>query len=99
MNKKAYTLIESLLVLFILSILMLLSLSKAIDVDFEHYHFMDDYYLAQTKAFCKGEKVFVDYPNSYIYFNSLANINRANTIYFKKHKVIIHLGNGLLSYE
>ena len=83
--------VEMLICMVIVSAFSLLSISSTKELNLEHYYFLNDYVLAQSKAIKDKEDVSV---GKGIYFNSMGHVNQAKTIDFKNHQVIIHLGNG-----
>ncbi|MDO4500249.1 MAG: prepilin-type N-terminal cleavage/methylation domain-containing protein [Erysipelotrichaceae bacterium] len=95
-NRRGYTLLEVLIVVLILSSMAVVSLSKNVFVEVEHYEFMNEYLKGQIEAMVNREYVHLD---NGIYFNENGHVNMANTYCFDRHKVISHLGNGYLSYE
>ena len=96
MIKKGYSMVEMLACLLIVSALLLISLNKINTLNLSHYDFINDYLIKQSKAILNKEKTDV---SSNIYFNSMGHINRARTIDIGEHEVIIHLGNGYITYE
>ena len=96
MIKKGYSMVGMLVCLLILSVLLLISLNKINAIDLSHYDFINDYLIKQSKAILNKEEIDV---SSNIYFNSMGHINRARTIDIGKHEIIIHLGNGYITYE
>ena len=74
--------------------LLFLNINQSINL--EHYSFMNDYLLSQSKIMLKKES---EVYQKGIRFNSMGHINQARTIDYRRHKVIIHLGNGYVTYE
>lgn len=101
MNKKAFTLIDMLLTMIIISSLLVLSLQKEVVVNSDWINFSNDFLKTKTDSIINKKENELDslYGYSYMSFNSNGHINQANTIEFNNKKVIIHLGNGYLTYE
>lgn len=101
MNKKAFTLIDMLLTMIIISSLLVLSLQKEVVVNSDWINFSNDFLKTKTDSIINKKENELDslYGYSYMSFNSNGHINQANTIGFNNKKVIIHLGNGYLTYE
>jgi len=99
LTKKAFTLLEFLLITILLSFLALLSLNNRQEINYNHLLFMSSYYYNQAKALSNKEDISFEYLGNIVHFNSDGNVDQARTIYFGNHKVIIHLGNGSLRYE
>lgn len=95
-TNKGFTLLEMLLCLFIISTISLLTITKYSDLNLNHYYFMNDYLLNQSKAINEQKKKYLDYGIS---INKQGHINMAKTININGHNIIIHLGNGYLTYE
>ena len=95
--KKGYILLETIISLFIVSCMMLFSLNSYKQLDLSHYDFMNEYLDKKVDSYLNKRRNDLDGYN--IYFNDKGNINVGQTIYFDKHKVIIHLGNGYITYE
>ena len=94
---RGFTMLDTLVSLFIVSLMLLVGLPKMNVVNTEHYSFMNDYLLRQSEAFTRKEKTYLDgYP---IYFNRNGHVNLGNTFEFKNHKVIVMLGNGYARIE
>lgn len=83
--------IEMLLSMVLVSTMLLLVLGTANQTNVDYYYFLNDYLYKQSKAILNLENIDVE---SGIYFNNLGHVNKARTIDFKNHQVIIHLGNG-----
>lgn len=95
-TKKAFTLVEMLVCLCIVSIFCLLSLSHYESIDLDHFYFLNDYLYIQSQSMVNRDNISFQEG---INFNCMGHVNRAKTIDFGKHKVIIHLGNGYASKE
>ena len=95
-TNKGFTMLEMLIGICIISSLSLLFLNINHNLDLSHYSFMNDYLLKQSEIMLnKKEEVF----EKGVRFNSMGHINQARTIHFNIHKVILHLGNGYVTYE
>lgn len=96
MIKKGYSLLEMLICLTVISCLLLISLRNVHSLDLEHYSFLNEYLIKQSEAILYKNNVDV---SGNIYFNSMGHVNMARTVDKGKHKVIIHLGNGYVTYD
>ena len=94
--KKGFTMLEMLICMVIVSSLLLISIRSNNTLYLDHLYFIDDYLLKQSEAIKSKEKVEI---SEGLYFNSMGHVNKAKTIHFKNHNVIVHLGNGYVSYE
>lgn len=83
--------VEMLLCVVIVSTMLLLVITNTEQINIDQYYFLNDYLYKQSKAILNLENTDVE---SGIYFNNLGHVNKARTIDFKNHQVIIHLGNG-----
>lgn len=97
LNRKGFTLLECLLVIYILSVFSLLILNyhpahqeKEVNV------FLNKYLCLQTKALTHYQHLKL-LPN--ITFNEKGHVNLARTLMFGKHKLKIYLGSGAFRYE
>ena len=93
---KGFTLLEILLTIIIISAISLLGLTKYKPYDKKIYSYMSDYLIRQAEALSKREEVLFD---SGIYFNSMGHVNQGRSIRIDGNKMIIHLGNGYVTYE
>ena len=96
MNNKGFSLVEMLISLLMISLMLVLSITRIDKLNFEHFEFLNNYLLSQSKAMASREKI--DYEND-VYFNSMGHVNQARTIEFNNHKVVVHLGSGYATYE
>lgn len=104
MRIRAYLMLELLVVLVITSMMLMLYLPSVKEVNYDDYLFASNYLLTQSKSMVEKEshilennfKFNINYP---IIFNRDGNINQAQTINANYHNIIIHLGNGYLTYE
>jgi len=101
MKHDGFTLIECMIALLILSSFTVLIIGNTTSVPVDHYYFMNDYLKTQTSSLVNKSDSTLNnsYITKHISFNSSGKVNRADTISFKNHDVIIHLGSGYLSYE
>ena len=95
-NRKGFTLLEVLISLFIISSFLVLCLRNYSDINLEHYYFMNDYLSQQSEAMVKKKKKYLDYGIS---INEMGHPNVSKTINIGRHNIIIHLGNGYITYE
>ena len=103
-TRKAFTLFEMLLVTFIIGSLALLAYSSWPQNDYRHYYFMDDYLTLQARAMADNAEYLLENAYDYaasspIRFTEDGTVNRGQTLNFPFGDVIIHLGNGSISYE
>ena len=104
MRTRGYLMVELLIVCLILLVTSLIFLPQNYNFDMSDYRFVNAYNLAKSEALKRHERVNFDNPEKYelrfpIYFSSKGNINKAQTVIGHKHHLVIHLGNGYLSYE
>lgn len=97
MTKKGFGILDVLLLLLIVSSITLISLSKYHKPDFEYLYLSNKILKSHTDSLINKQYNYID--NEDIYFNENGNINKAQTINFKNHQIILHLGNGYLVYE
>ena len=97
MTNKGFTLLEMLLVVMMLSSLALLTLNNFKDLNNDHLLFMNEYLKTQNEALTRKEEMSLSKYG--IFFYKSGRVNQARTISINNHKVIIHLGNGYLTYE
>ena len=95
--KKGFMLLESIISLIILSCMMLFTISSYKQLDLSHLDFINDYLNKKVDSYINKRRN--DLDNYNIYFNDKGNINIGQTIHINNHKIIIHLGNGYLTYE
>lgn len=89
---------DALILILITLACMCLTLRKTVNIESEHYDFLNEYLLSQSKAMRYRENVTLNKENS-VYFNESGHVNKGASFMFGKHKVIIHLGNGYITYE
>lgn len=97
MNNKGFSLLSVLLCLLLMSSFSLLTINKYVEYDNEHLLFINDYLLKQTNSLINRQEERIDKQN--VFFYKSGRVNQAKTIEFDKHQVIIHIGNGYLTYE
>jgi prepilin-type N-terminal cleavage/methylation domain-containing protein len=95
-QNKGYTILEMLICMCIISLLLFVSLRNNKGINLEHYEFMNKYLLTQSQAILDKEDKVLEKG---VYFYPMGKVNQARTIEFNNHKVIIHLGNGYITYE
>lgn len=96
MIKKGFSLLEILLTLVIVSSMLVLTLPFYSELDLKHLYFLNEYLSKQKDSLISHERNDLDYDVS---FNENGRVNQANTIDINNHKVIVHLGNGYVTYE
>lgn len=101
MIKKGFSLLEILLTLFIISSLLVISLSSFHKPNLDYLAFMNEYLKIHTKSLVDREEYELsnDYTLERIHFNSNGNVNKGRSVDISNHQVIVHLGNGYLTYE
>lgn len=98
MSIKGFTLLEMMITLCIMSIFLMITLIERTKVDEDYYAFSSHYLYTQSEAIRKGQKEYID--ENHISFNSLGNVNKAQTIQFSNNKkIIVELGGGRLAYK
>ena len=90
-STKGFTISEMLIGLLFLSVMLSVSLRPRVDLNLEHYYFLNDYVLTQSEAI--KEKQYRPYEQG-IYFNSMGHIDLARTVEFGNHRFTLNLGNG-----
>lgn len=96
-DNKGYTLMSMVLTLMVLASMTTLLLKKDTDINIEHLSFINTYLGSQVEALTNYTRI--DLNEEGITFNKLGHVNRAQTITKGNHDVIVHLGNGYLTYE
>lgn len=96
-NNKGYSLLSMLLVLMMISSFMVLTLNRFKDFDDSHLVFMNNFIEKQSDSLTNRKENYIEGTNNH--FNESGHVSRAETIEFGNHKVIIHLGNGYITYE
>ena len=97
MTNKGFSLLSTLLSLMIISSLTLLSLARYKEIDVSHFLFLNELLDKQSLALTSKQQQFIN--DSDLYFNSKGHVNKAETITFSNHDVIVHLGNGYATYK
>ena len=96
-NNRGYTLLNMLLTLMILASMLTMVLKNTSKIETEHLTFINDYLNVWTSSLTERKS---NRLNDYdISFNSKGHVNSGRTLNFDRHKVLIHLGNGYLTYE
>lgn len=98
MNNRGNTLLSMILTLMIMASMMTLTLKNNVEVDTSHLRFINNYISTKCDALINKTRIELEEDNS-IYFNENGHVNMGQTLNIGKHKVIVHLGNGYLSYE
>ncbi len=95
MNNRGYTLLNMLLTLMILASMLTMTLKNTSKIETDHLDFINEYLTLLTSSLTerKSNKLYD------ISFNSKGHVNGARTLNFNGHKVVVHLGNGYLTYE
>jgi len=100
-QNKGFTLLDCLLIMFIISMISVISISHIKVLEFNEKYFISDYLTKQVDSLINKQTTY--YVNKYskypIYFNEKGNVNMAQTVYVDNHKIIIFLGSGCLRYE
>ncbi|MDO4197736.1 MAG: hypothetical protein Q4D13_01940 [Erysipelotrichaceae bacterium] len=87
---------ELLVLLIFVMAATVLSLSNYHELNMEHYYFMNEYLLNQSISINEYTDIPMDHN---VYFNSMGRVRNGDTIHFDTHSVIVHLGNGYITYE
>ena len=97
---KGFSMLEMLISLSIITTLSLFGLYHLKPLNIEHYIFMNEYLNNQVDAMIsKRQNIFNNHHSKdIISFNTLGHINKAQTIKIGNHEIIVHLGNGYLTY-
>lgn len=100
-TNEGFSLIETLLSLLLIATLSILSISKMGHIDVSYAYLINDLLIGQSDALVNRERVDVDTPYSKyrISYNESGRVNRAQSIDIGDKKVVIHLGNGYITYE
>ncbi len=100
MRHDGYLMGELLVVIMIMAFVCLLYLPKYPEVDFSDQVFINDYLYAQSEAMSSYSQEYLDNDMSStpIYFSAMGNVNQGQTI-SGKHSIVIHLGNGYITYD
>lgn len=95
-TNKGFSMLEMIICLFIISSISILCLTNFEIINLDYYYYLSDYLYNQSLAILDKQNRYIDYN---VRFNSMGHVNKAQTINIGKHYIIIHLGNGYLSYE
>lgn len=96
-QNKGYTMLMMLLVLMMMASMCTLILKKDTKIDTDYLSFINNYLNKQSYSLTNYERSELLEEN--ITFNKLGHINGAKTINKGNHDVIVHIGNGYLTYE
>lgn len=96
-NNKGYTLINMLFTLMILASMLTMTLKNVNKIETKHFDFINEY--LNTQSISLTERVDNEINDYNVSFNALGHVNSGKTLNFGIHKVLIHLGNGYLTYE
>lgn len=94
--KKGFSMLEMLVCMIILSSFLLLTINNTNYLNVDHYSFLNNYLYSQSCSIVDCKQINLDKG---IYFNSMGHVNQARTINIANHNIIIHLGNGYVTYE
>ena len=97
MTNKGFTLVNVLLAMAMIAFCFLLTLKKYHGVDNDYIYFMNDYLGCQSSALCERRNM--ELGKNDVRFYKTGRVNQARTINFNGQKVVVHLGNGYLTYE
>jgi len=100
-NNKGFTILELLITLLIIPSLFLITLPKSANINLDYLTFMNKYLALQTDSIVNSRSNYLsnDYGKYTVNFNESGKVNMAQTINFDHTDVIIHLGNGYITYE
>lgn len=98
MHTEGYTFFQMIIVMYVISILILLSIpviGRKIDISSTD-SLINDIGYCQYEAINKSEKTYYENQNidNMVYFNRIGNSNQAQSIYYKNKRIIISLGTG-----
>lgn len=101
MNKKAYGLISVLIILLIMTTATVLVSINYKDINLDKYIFLNNYLYEQSNSILLKEEgnVNCEEADHDISFNKDGKVNMGQTIEFNNGEVIIHVGNGYITYE
>ena len=100
MNKKAYGMLSLLVLIVVMTCVSLITLVNYREVNLDKYYFVNDYLYEQSNALASKEDIDLNNKEGKpIHFNKDGKVNMAQTIDFNNGKIVIHLGNGYLTYE
>ena len=94
-NNKGYTLLESILVLFISGIMMIILSTNIKYNDCQSVNqIINDIVILQFEAIIENDERYFDLYDMDIIFNRLGNVNHADTYQYKGREIIVSLGTG-----
>lgn len=101
MIKKGFSLLEVLLTLVIISSLLVVSISTFSKPNLDYLSFINEYLSTQTNSIVNKNtnELKNDYTREHIYFNANGNVNGGRSIEISNRNIVIHLGNGYITYE
>lgn len=101
MNKQAFGLSSVLIVLLIMTVSTLLVVVNYHDINLDKYVFLNNYLYGQSDSILYKEdrSVYCAEASHDITFNKDGKVNMGQTITFNNGKVVIHVGNGYITYE
>ena len=101
MNKKAYGLSSVLIILLIMTAFTCLVCSNYHDINLDKYAFLNNYLYEQSLSILNKEErdVYSSMSNHNVYFNKDGKVNMGQTVSFNNGDVVIHVGNGYVTYE
>lgn len=101
MTKKGFTMLETIITLFIISSFFVVSLKRTTNLNLDWIYFSNEYIEIQTNSLIDKESnnILNTYSNAFVSFNSSGKVNHAQTIEIGNKKLIIHLGTGYITYE
>ena len=101
MNKKAYGLSSVLIILLIMTVFTSLVCANYYEVNLDKYVFINNYLYEQSSSILNKEErdVYCEEANHNVNFNKDGKVNMGQTINFKNGDVVIHVGNGYITYE
>ena len=97
MTNKGFSLLSVILVLFVISSFLVLTINNYVQFDDSYLVFINDYLYKQNDSIVNRRRNNINEIGNSI--NSTGHINRAQTINKGNHKIILHIGNGYLTYE
>ena len=103
MRVKGYLMLEMLVVLMIISTALMIYLPRISMFDYTDYRYGNNLVLTKSEAMRNRKEMIINdaglslrFP---LYFTANGNVNQAQTIVGNKYNLIVHLGNGYLTYE
>ena len=100
-KSKGFTLLELLVVSLFLSSFVLMALPFETKIEDDYHLFLNNYLLTKKDALINQEELILECDNApyELIFSKNGNIKQAQTISFKRHKVVIRVGYGSIYYE